>query len=565
MRGDVREAYDRHYPPQPEGKKALRLSTIISRSCRSLLAVALTAATLTGCGSSGSPKSGPDPASVVPASAPLYVSVVVRPTGSLEKDTVSVARKLTHLRDPFTSLLKAIQSESKSHVSWSEVKPWLGERLGLFITSLGGSGSSLSSLAKGSPANLAGKIDRQETEGALVLDVSDTAKARAFLNAQAGHSARRSSYNGVDYQIDPENDALAIVGHFAVIGSVSGLKAVIETSRGGSSLLRAAPYRKLSSLGRAGALANVYLSPAALFSSIRTHSKEDAQALRATRQLLRHQQQLYASLIPSSDSIAIDTQSISPEGDALTGGALAAKVLAGLPENSWLALGVDDLGQAAAQELKTLQSLASTVEAGGASPMAGLLGSLSAKGIGLQRDFLGWMGSAGLFVAGNGLFNLQLALVITSKNQAASRAAVGKIARLVQSSGGSASPASLPGTDAATAIKLKGVPFTLYAADGQGKFVVGLGAASVRQALSPSGTLGDSAAYRTAQAALGHGMQPSLILNFSTLVSFLDAAQLQNNESLGKIMPYLRSLNALTAGSERSGEVERGRIVLTLH
>ncbi len=61
---------------------------------------------LAGCGSSSAPP--PDPATVVPASAPLYIGAVVQPSGALKSDTEADARQLTHSGEPFSGLLKLL-------------------------------------------------------------------------------------------------------------------------------------------------------------------------------------------------------------------------------------------------------------------------------------------------------------------------------------------------------------------------------------------------------------------------------------------------------------------------
>ncbi len=49
-----------------------------------------------------------------------------------------------------------------------------------------------------------------------------------------------------------------------------------------------------------------------------------------------------------------------------------------------------------------------------------------------------------MFVSGTGLFNLQAALVIGSKDATASRAAVGKLGKLMRSAGAEVSNATSP-------------------------------------------------------------------------------------------------------------------------
>ena len=66
-----------------------------------LLVFAAAVLALAGCGSSSSPGSSADPASVVPASAPLYLGAVVQPAGSLKSSATAAATTLTHQPDPY--------------------------------------------------------------------------------------------------------------------------------------------------------------------------------------------------------------------------------------------------------------------------------------------------------------------------------------------------------------------------------------------------------------------------------------------------------------------------------
>ncbi len=169
-----------------------------------------------------------------------------------------------------------------------------------------------------------------------------------------------------------------------------------------------------------------------------------------------------------------------------------------------------------------------------------------------------------MFVSGTGLFNLQAGLVISSSEPAASRAAVGKLASIIKSTGATVENASIPGTDAAVSVKLQGFPAVIFIADGQGKFVLGLGQASVQGALTPSSTLSTSPAYSSATTALGGGIEPSVIVEFPTMLGFLEGLGLTQSPGLSNIVPYLKSLGTLTAGATSQGGVEHFRVVVGL-
>ncbi|HKH79306.1 MAG TPA: hypothetical protein VJ996_04745, partial [Solirubrobacteraceae bacterium] len=198
------------------------------------------------------------------------------------------------------------------------------------------------------------------------------------------------------------------------------------------------------------------------------------------------------------------------------------------------------------------------------------LSLLSANTAQARRDYLSWMGDAGVFASGTSVLELKGGVVIDSKSPAASRAAVAKLQSALRSAGGEATTASIPGTEAAVEAKLTGLPVTLViadgrAADGQTKFVMGLGAASIQDALNPPSTMSGSSSYSAAQTALGEGIQPSIAVNFSTLLSLLEGVGLGEDPTVSKFVPYLRSSTTLSGGGKSlGGGVERLRLVLGL-
>ena len=121
-------------------------------------------------------------------------------------------------------------------------------------------------------------------QGAIVLDTSDSSKAASFISTEAQHAgAHPASYRDVSYQATSGGDAFAIVDHLAVLGTVTGLHAVIDTSLGGPSLVHAADYSKLLASAPSGALAHVYSNP-----TRRRHGRIDAGRAASVLRQRRH-------------------------------------------------------------------------------------------------------------------------------------------------------------------------------------------------------------------------------------------------------------------------------------
>jgi hypothetical protein len=552
------------------GEMTTNLHTInVLRSLLLALAAIAVVALLAGCGSSSSPPL--NPATVVPASAPLYIGAIVQPSGTLKSNTTASTQKLTHSGEPFSSLLKLLSPSGRKLNYESEVKPWLGAQAGGFVTSIDGAkatealtGSFSQALSSSSIVGVSEGILRtllggKVSQGALVLDTTDEGKARAFLEARAKEAgAHSASYRGVSYQVDGNGNAEGIVGKFAVLGSESALHSVIDTEQAGpsSSIVHAAGYAKLSSSAEPEALANVYLRTAGLPS---------------LGGLFGGIEQAYISLLPSATSLALDIDTTSSAGQTGTGllpGTSAAQFVGQLPGGSWLALGLGDVNATFGHSAGTLRSFAtlgSKLKIGSFS-LEGVFAPLLSNGIDLNKDLLSWMGAGGVFVSGSGLLNLQAGLVVASKDPASSRAAVAKLAAAYRQAGDEATPTTIPGAEEAVSVRIKGFPVIVAIGAGEGKFAIGLGPASVQEALNPSTPLSGSANYQAAATTLGHGLKPSLLIEFPTLVSLIETLGLGQTEGVSTAVPYLQSLATLSGGGGQSlgNGVTRARVVLGL-
>jgi len=160
--------------------------------------------------------------------------------------------------------------------------------------------------------------------------------------------------------------------------------------------------------------------------------------------------------------------------------------------------------------------------------------------------------------------------VIDSTNPALSGAAVARLGALLRRSGVTVQAASYPGAQGSIAVYLNGLPLTLNIvnardAQGQTKFVIGLGEPSVTTALNPSSTWSGSGSYNAAGAVLGEGIQPSLSLDFPTFVGLLEAVGLGEGPTISKLLPAARTLTTLSGGGKSlGGGIERFRVVVGL-
>jgi hypothetical protein len=536
---------------------------------------------LAGCGSAHTGATAAPPSAAVPASVPLYAEAVVRPEGALKSRALAVGRALTHGSNPYLALLGALQTPGSPRPAYAgQVAPWLGARAGIFLTSTAGSEQLLKLAAAGllgGSATSALSFGSGGLQGAVLLDVSSAAGARSFLARAARRAGAHSdSYRGVAYEASSGGLALGMVGSFAVIGSEAALRSVIDTTLGGASLARSQSYRKLVALAPPQTLAHLYSDPPAAGLS----QAGEAGMLA----LLAGSRQSNISLVPGGSSAQLDADSLtgassSAPGGLLSAGAQGAGALEELPSGSWLALGLGDLGQTLGQDASALAELSSLLTGSGAPSTSGAgalvslesivsalvvpLQALGANTAQARTDFTSWMSSGGIFASGSGLLELKAAVAINSTDPARSRAAVAKLAGALRRAGDATEQVSLPGTEAAAAVHVSGLPLVLYIADGRAsngrtKLVLGLGEASVAAALAPPGTLAGSATLAAAAAHLGAAGGATAVIEVPTLVGLLESLQLTEEPSLAKYVPALRAITTLDAGARQlSPEVQR--------
>jgi hypothetical protein len=160
--------------------------------------------------------------------------------------------------------------------------------------------------------------------------------------------------------------------------------------------------------------------------------------------------------------------------------------------------------------------------------------------------------------------------VIDSTDAARSRAAVDLLGAILRRGGASVQSVKIPGTEAAVAVHLSGLPAELdvaagKASNGRAKFVIGLGEQSIEAALKPSSTLSGATPFGTASATLGQGYAPTAIVDFPTLLGLFEGVGLSEDPSVAPFVPYLRSLTTLSVGQRDLGNgIARLRIVVGL-
>jgi len=232
--------------------------------------------------------------------------------------------------------------------------------------------------------------------------------------------------------------------------------------------------------------------------------------------------------------------------------------LAAVPGDSWLGIGVGNLGGRVQDALKQI---------GQAGAFAGvnldqLLAQLKAQsGIDLQADLLDWMGDAAIFVRGTSVGDIGGGLIVHSKDPSATQRGVARIAKLLRRQGQTVTRATGNGIDTGFSFKVSnGIEVFLVSAGD--KFVAAVGRSALDAALSGKQTLGDSPGFQQAASQLGDGLKPSVFFAMDPVLQLVDSVGASSTGNFQQVEPYLKAFTTIVAGGKRSGDVSKGRIVI---
>jgi len=534
--------------------------------------IALGAFTVAGCGGGdGGADGGPDPASLAPASSPLYIEAAVQPEGSVRSGTLGVLGQMLDDKNPGAALRREVDRslrEAGAGIKFrQDIQPWLGSRAGMFLTGLGG-------------------------DSAIAIATDDPDQALAAANRAAKRMdprQQRRSYKGVQFSVDSDFDAHGMIGDFLVLGNARGFRAAVDASKG-ESLADDMTFQDTLAMSRDTALAGMYLRLRRLLRG--AEGDDEGAALRA-RVLgaalgATARQPIVATVTPTEDSVTLDVISASPPG---AGPPMPSEALLNLPSDAWAGLGLTNLADTLGDAVRAVES--SGEEGTGAEEIRAALDA--ATGLDLDEDILAWPQDMGLFAHGTSIEEFGVALLIFSSDAVASQRAIAKLAQQARegtlagadeldtdqpdTTPAPTAPVPVPpGTDAPTGpietAPIGGEGFTLtftslpepieiQASDD--RVVIGYGTATDR-ALEPPAeqTLGDTALFKRAASALGEGYAINGVLSFPPALTFLAGTGLADDPRFNRARPFLAGLSFLALGSSRTGQRSTLRAVVGL-
>src|SRR5215217_3656724 len=401
-----------------------------------------------GCGS-GAASGGDDPASAVPANAAVYVDATVRPDGELREDALAAAAKILRTSDPqgrIDDLVAQVFAESEQpKLDYArDVKPWLGDKVALWVATTNGS---------------------EDFRGAFIAACTDEEAAQAAIDRGVKGSEKsfaKRSYEGFDYQASDES-AVGVVEDFVVAGTEPEFKRTVDAIKG-DGLAEEDRFGKATDGLADSRLGTFYLDVKTLLDQAARQDPEAAQQLEQAKRMFPFDKlgPVAGEFLADGERLAVNAAADVPEGSAagslgaITSGG-ATPLLGELPGDSWAALGSPKLGQT----MKLVYQQAAGA-LGGAAIEQQLRSEL---GLDLQEDVFSWIGDVALFARGSSEDAIEGGAVIEATDPAKAEAAFGKLIGLAQSRGRLAARSTkLDGAETAFEIAVPGAPKPVVAA-----------------------------------------------------------------------------------------------------
>ena len=481
----------------------------------------LLAALAAGCG--GGDDEGDGPASLVPADAPVYFEAVVRPEGEAAESAEAALGKITDEEDPGQALIDQIEQAAEDDgvdLNYEEdIESWLGERVGVYPTSLA-----------------------DESEAVLILETTDADKGVEYIASQEDATGEEKEYEGVTYQLDDDGDAFGAVDDFIVFGDEAGFKKTVDTADGDDTLGSSDDFNDSVDGLPEDRLATLYALPKDFIEAIPedeidpqgrdiiVDSLGDAGEEPILGDLTATESALTFEVSTGGEPVETEESTLDLRAPGRAPGSDSASPTSALPSRT----GLDSVEQAGIPGLD-----AATIRE-----------QLRAQvGINLEQDIINTLGDAALFVEGTTANAVGGALVIESKDPAASAQLLTKVQGLIkqQASPQEARVQPLASTGGDTGFQLVDpsgeLPQPLQFVQRGDRIVVGYGAQSVEQGLTPqSGAAGlaESPAFTGAQEAIGD-------LGIDGFLSFAPVFQLAEatGATLGPRLPAGEALHRL--------------------
>ncbi len=520
-----------------------------------ILAAALAAALIVGCGGSSSDEaSSSELTGLAPAGSLVYVEGALKPEGDLQSNIDSLLGKFPQgdqLGEQFRSGIEESLKEDDPSASYEEdIEPWLGERAAFFLTDL---------IPKGNRGDV-------DIDGAFVAETSDAGEAETKIGellAEGGNKAvEEREYNGISYDFaapqgpdDTDATAAAMVDDTVVLGTEPGLKAAIDASEGESFEAQQA-YADFSEQDSEGRLGSFFVDAKALVEKVPPSPDFNAQDRQALESVLGGQleQPVLGALDVAEDEVTIEYTAGS--GPATASAAAQTPLLDAGPADAWAVFGASDVGKYVGQFLGQIQNL------GVPQAEFNAFQQQLRQATGIELSDFSALGDIAVFAAGESIVELQVGAVVEATDAAARERLLNGLRQAVQRQGdATVEPLELEGAQGFSILPNE-FPIPINAASMGDRVVIAGGDEATETLLSGDGGLTGSGSFTKATRALGEGFGVNLLLEMAPILSLAESTGGGDDPDFMEALPYLEPIDFLTVGTEQSGDTTTTRVVV---
>jgi uncharacterized protein DUF3352 len=459
---------------------------------------------------------------LVPATSVMYGEADLDPDGDQKQAIDSILSKFPgggESGDKLKDLIEKGLRDSQAPLSFKDdIEPWLGDEAAFFIGGIGASGDAKASAA--------------------LVATTDEDKARDALEKSAEGKVTKHDYKDVEYLTDSTGEAGAVFDGFVVLGTEDGVRAAIDTSRGGEKLSDDDAYEKALDDAADDRLGFFFVNSPQFATALREVGTQFPESFK------KFFKEPVAVTIDADDDGVVAEGSVPPDlAKSFAFFGEGSEVLGDVPADSWLALGQKDLGK--------LIDFYADVFAGVAGGRDAVEGQFkAATGLDLQQDVLSWMGDFAIFMRGTNLGNLDGALEVQTSDEAKSERVLAAIARLVRTQ--SNGDTQIRPRSGGFTVRLANVPKPIHAFVQDGKVVVAYGDAAAKDAVSGGDRLSDSPGFTAVKDSLGD-YDVSFVVLVEPILKLVDTVA-GDDADWQDARPYLEPLSGLVAGTSGSGD-----------
>lgn len=480
------------------------------------------------------------PASVVPEEAPAYFEVSVRPEGEAREGAEAAVSTILDSDDPGAEIISLIEREAAEEgeeLNWEEdVAPWLGERIGIFPSSLGTDGGAV-----------------------VIVETTDSEAALDFARSREEATGEEREYRGTTFELGSDGEALGVVEDFLVLAPSEGFEQAADASEG-DSLEDSGGYEEAVDGLPDGRLATLYAVPRNFLEAI-PPEEIDPFGRTFLLQALGEagEEPILGSVTASEDELAVELSAAGADVESEQ-----SSLLADLPAKAWLGAGFADIGGAVRDGLESVDSIG----------IPGLSAALlreqlrAQSGISLDKEVIGPLGDGAFFLQGTTERSLTGALVIETDDPGGSARLLPKLQKLITQQDSDvvrAGPLASTGDGVGFQLSFPGSDLRkpIQVVQRGDRIVAGYGRAAVDQALSAEdGGLPQHPSFGRAQDEL-ESLGMDLFLSLPPVFRLAESGGAKSDPDYQRAKPYLDGFDFLALGTGAAGD-DRGALRLIL-